>query len=113
MIDLAEGRVRVVHLIGEACRSWGGFQVIGHGVPMQSVEEVGAQSRRLFALPTAEKLKVKRMPGEFTGYGNGAVVNSETLNEEYYSEAITLAYRSSDAAMVSGKLWPEGNPAFR
>lgn len=112
VIDMEEGRERMVAQVEAACRSWGGFQVINHGVAMRTADDARAQSRLLFALPTAQKLKAKRMPGEFTGYGNGAVVNSETLNSEYYSEAITLGYRTSDAASISGKLWPQGNPAF-
>ena len=113
VIDLAEGRECIVSQIGAACRHWGGFQVINHGVSTQRVDEARAQSRRFFALPTSTKLKAKRMPGEFTGYGNGAVVNSETLNTEFYCEAITLGYRSSDAASITDKVWREGNPAFR
>ncbi|KAG0602996.1 hypothetical protein M758_10G057500 [Ceratodon purpureus] len=113
VIDMAQGRDHIAEHLGAACKAWGCFQLINHGVAMKCVEDAREQSRLFFALPTAHKLQVKRMPGQFTGYGNGAVVNSEALNEEYYSEALTLGYRSSDAESIGGKLWPDGNPEFR
>lgn len=113
VIDFTSPRPQIVQQIAQACRTWGGFQVLHHGVPTETVSNARAQSRALFALPTGYKLRAKRMPGGFSGYGNGAVVNAETLNEEYYSEAITLGYGSDDAVSIGRKVWPgDGNPEF-
>ncbi|CAH9125834.1 unnamed protein product [Cuscuta epithymum] len=46
--------------IGEACRNWGFFQVINHGVPSEIREKMELASRQFFALTREEKRKVRR-----------------------------------------------------
>ncbi|XP_009797505.1 protein DOWNY MILDEW RESISTANCE 6 [Nicotiana tabacum] len=59
VIDMGCGdRNLIVHQIGEACRLYGFFQVINHGVPKNLVEEMLEIGREFFRLPVEEKLKL-------------------------------------------------------
>ena len=58
-------------LVGEisnACKEWGFFQVINHGVSLECREKIELASRKFFALPKEEKMKVKRNEVNFIGY---------------------------------------------
>ncbi|OIT33606.1 PREDICTED: protein DMR6-LIKE OXYGENASE 2-like [Nicotiana attenuata] len=46
--------------IGDACKNWGFFQVINHGVPSTCRENIEKASRGFFLQPTEEKRKVSR-----------------------------------------------------
>ncbi|GFY91624.1 2-oxoglutarate (2OG) and Fe(II)-dependent oxygenase superfamily protein [Actinidia rufa] len=54
--------------IGEACKNWGFFQVINHGVPLEKREKLELASREFFAQSTEEKSKVKRDEVNVLGY---------------------------------------------
>ncbi|KAK9118309.1 hypothetical protein Scep_016402 [Stephania cephalantha] len=56
-------------LVSHACETWGVFQVVNLGVPGSSLQNIKAQVRSLFCLPSKHKLKVTRLPGSFFGYG--------------------------------------------
>ncbi|KAK7317069.1 hypothetical protein RJT34_00993 [Clitoria ternatea] len=59
IIDLAsENRTEIAHEIGEACRSYGFFQVINHGVSLEAVEEMRDAAHGFFNLPVEEKVKL-------------------------------------------------------
>ncbi|XXG85249.1 hypothetical protein AAC387_Pa11g0360 [Persea americana] len=47
--------------IGAACREWGFFQVINHGVPPNSKRELNPPPKKFFALSPEEKCKVGAM----------------------------------------------------
>lgn len=53
-----EERARVADEIGAACRNVGFFYVTNHGVPQELIDRVFGQSRRFFALPDDEKMRV-------------------------------------------------------
>ncbi|XP_059314096.1 protein DMR6-LIKE OXYGENASE 2-like [Lycium ferocissimum] len=50
----------LVSEIGDACKNWGFFQVINHGVPSTCRENIERASREFFLQPTEEKRKVSR-----------------------------------------------------
>ncbi|OMO74178.1 2-oxoglutarate-dependent dioxygenase [Corchorus capsularis] len=54
--------------IGNACKTWGFFQVINHGVPFELRQRVEKVAKTFFDLPIEEKRKVKRDELNFTGY---------------------------------------------
>lgn len=58
----------LVTQIGDACKNWGFFQVINHGVPLELHENVELASKKFFAQPKGEKLKVKRDEMNSLGY---------------------------------------------
>ena len=68
VIDLRAPHETVVAAIAGACRDWGFFQVIGHGVPPGDIERVIATARAWFALPHEAKRQQLRSRDNPWGY---------------------------------------------
>ena len=77
MIDLSPSREkekdpsaldRLVKEIGSACKEWGFFQVINHGVPLDHRHKVEAAAREFFGESKEEKNKVRRDAVKVLGY---------------------------------------------
>ncbi|XAR66645.1 Thebaine 6-O-demethylase [Bertholletia excelsa] len=60
-----------------ACKDWGFFQLINHGVSSSLVEEVKVGIQEFFKLPVEEKKKFKQEAGDIEGYGQAFVVSEE------------------------------------
>ncbi|XP_021821349.1 protein DMR6-LIKE OXYGENASE 2-like [Prunus avium] len=60
-----EGLVRE---IGSACKDWGFFQVINHGVALDKREKIETAARKFFAQPLEEKRKIRRDEKIVVGY---------------------------------------------
>ena len=45
----------LVKEVGNACKDWGFFQVINHGVPMEKLQKIDDASRKFFAQSLEEK----------------------------------------------------------
>ncbi|CAB4320685.1 unnamed protein product [Prunus armeniaca] len=58
----------VVREIGNACRDWGFFQVINHGVSLDKLLKIEVVARKFFALPLEEKRKIMRDEKNILGY---------------------------------------------
>lgn len=58
----------IVWEIGNACRKWGFFQVINHGVPLELSKRMVKMAKEFFDQPIEEKKKVKRDEGNSMGY---------------------------------------------
>ncbi|XP_047174531.1 jasmonate-induced oxygenase 2-like [Vigna umbellata] len=59
---------RLVKEIGSACKEWGFFQVINHGVPLNLRENIEKASRMFFSQSLEEKRKVSRDERNAMGY---------------------------------------------
>ncbi|KAA3476843.1 protein SRG1-like [Gossypium australe] len=60
-----------------ACKEWGFFQLINHGVSPSLVEKMKMETQEFFNLPMEEKKKVWQKPDEVEGYGQAFVVSEE------------------------------------
>ncbi|KAL5562499.1 hypothetical protein UlMin_032246 [Ulmus minor] len=58
----------LVREIGSACKEWGFFQVINHGVPLEKRWKIELAARKFFAQPLEEKRKVRRDEVKVLGY---------------------------------------------
>ncbi|ONH91446.1 hypothetical protein PRUPE_8G115100 [Prunus persica] len=58
----------VVREIGNACKEWGFFQVINHGVLLDKHKKIEAAARKFFAQPLEEKRKITRDENSLFGY---------------------------------------------
>ncbi|GJU36792.1 zinc finger, CCHC-type containing protein [Tanacetum coccineum] len=60
-----QGLVDQVH---DACKNWGFFQVINHGVPIERCEQLMSVAKKFFDQPVEEKRKVMRNEANPLGY---------------------------------------------
>ncbi|MCL7041971.1 hypothetical protein MKW94_021105 [Papaver nudicaule] len=102
VIDLSDPINSVKGQIGRACESWGVFQITNHGVPMNLLEKVQAEGKRLFSLPLQQKLKAARSPDGISGYGVARI--SSFFPKLMWSEGFTIAGSVVDHAR---QLWPQ------
>ncbi|CAI9094431.1 OLC1v1030172C1 [Oldenlandia corymbosa var. corymbosa] len=96
-----------VELIGHACEDWGAFQLTNHGISTNLIDEVESQARRLFVLPTIEKLKVLRSTDGMTGYGASRMAQS--FPKLLWHEGFTIMGSPLHHAQ---QLWPHDHQVF-
>ncbi|XP_043726232.1 gibberellin 3-beta-dioxygenase 1-like [Telopea speciosissima] len=105
VVDLTDPNV--VDLVGRACQEWGVFQVINHGIPMGLIKETESEARRLFSLPTDQKLKALRSPDGPTGYGLARI--ARFFDKLMWHEGFTMRGSPIEDAR---KLWPDNYTTF-
>ncbi|KAM0062097.1 putative oxoglutarate/iron-dependent dioxygenase, non-hem dioxygenase domain-containing protein [Helianthus debilis subsp. tardiflorus] len=110
----------LVDQICEASRDWGFFQVINHGVPIESRERVFTASKRFFDQSVEEKRKVKRDEANPLGYYD----TEHTKNVRDWKEVFDFtvdpplvipAYESGDEEtfLEYHNQWPQHPPELR
>ncbi|XP_027089758.1 probable 2-oxoglutarate-dependent dioxygenase At5g05600 [Coffea eugenioides] len=111
---------RLVSEIGDASQKWGFFQVINHGVPLECQEKIELGSRKFFALPKEEKLKVRRTGAGLLGY----VDAENTKNVRDWKEVFDFVLKKPTLVAASDEpddeevreltnQWPQNPPEFR
>ncbi|KAJ4899516.1 2-oxoglutarate (2OG) and Fe(II)-dependent oxygenase superfamily protein [Raphanus sativus] len=60
-----------------ACKEWGFFQLVNHGMDSKFLDKVKSEIQDLFNLPMEEKTKLWQQPGEIEGFGQAFVVSEE------------------------------------
>ncbi|KAJ0031463.1 hypothetical protein Pint_12738 [Pistacia integerrima] len=105
VIDLNDPQV--TQLIGHACETWGAFQLVNHGIPLNLLKDAESETRRLFSLPTRQKLKVLRAPGGTTGYGIARI--TPFFAKYMWHEGFTIIGSPFDHAK---QLWPHDHAQF-
>ncbi|XP_077249525.1 protein SRG1-like [Tasmannia lanceolata] len=60
-----------------ACKEWGFFQLVNHGVDSWLVEKMKRETQEFFGLPLEEKKRVWQHAEEVEGYGQHFVVSEE------------------------------------
>lgn len=63
--------------LDSACREWGFFQLVNHGVSSSLVEKVKREIEVFFKLPKEEKEKFAQKDGEVEGLGQAFVMSEE------------------------------------
>ncbi|KAI4329292.1 hypothetical protein L6164_021575 [Bauhinia variegata] len=107
---LAEENVPVVDLkdpnapklIGHACKTWGVFQIINHGIPTTLLDDIERTGNTLFSLPPHQKLKAARSPEGVSGYGVARI--SSFFQKLMWSEGFTIAGSPLEHFR---QLWPQ------
>ncbi|KAL2318315.1 hypothetical protein Fmac_032191 [Flemingia macrophylla] len=105
IIDLMDPNA--MELIGLACEKWGAFQLKNHGIPLRVIEEFEEETKRLFALPTARKMKALRSAAGATGYGRARI--SPFFPKHMWHEGFTIMGSPFDDAK---KIWPNDHAQF-
>ena len=94
--------------IAAACRDWGFFQVLNHGVSSQLVQETWSQTRAFFTQPTAVKEQSLRTRENPWGYYN----NELTKNQRDKKEVFDYTTDGLDPIYQAENRWPEMSPEF-
>ncbi|KAM7505896.1 hypothetical protein LguiB_004800 [Lonicera macranthoides] len=63
--------------LDSACKQWGFFQLIKHGVSSSVVEKVKMETQEFFKLPMEEKKRYWQKEGDIEGFGQAFVVSEE------------------------------------
>lgn len=88
-----------------ACREWGFFQVINHGIPQGVIDTMLAEAHSFFAQSTGFKRRILRTPENPWGfYDRELTKNVRDLKE---------IYDFGPADGVIKPQWPRGMPGFR
>ena len=98
-----------VHAIAQACREWGFFQVINHGVSQSLIDAVWQKTRHFFDQPTPVKEAVMRTRENPWGYYN----NELTKNQRDKKEVFDYTTGGRDSIYASENRWPSADPRFR
>ncbi|XP_022763328.1 probable 2-oxoglutarate-dependent dioxygenase At5g05600 [Durio zibethinus] len=110
----------LVSEIRNACRDWGFFQVINHGVPLEQRQKLEKAARKFFAQPLEAKLKVRRDELQVSGYYD----TEHTKNVRDWKEVfdfsvhnptiVPASTRPDDKEVVEWhNQWPEYPPELR
>lgn len=95
--------------IATACREWGFFQVVNHGIPQELIEKEWQQTRKFFAQPMAAKEAIMRTRGNPWGYYN----NELTKNQRDKKEVFDFTTDGADPIYAAENRWPDGLDEFR
>ncbi|XP_057732094.1 gibberellin 3-beta-dioxygenase 1-like [Arachis stenosperma] len=91
----------VPKLIGNACKTWGVFQVVNHGIPMSLFRDIQQTGQALFSCSTHQKLKAARTPDGVSGYGRARI--SSFFPKLMWSECFTIVESPLEHFI---QLWP-------
>ncbi|KAH9656321.1 Fe2OG dioxygenase domain-containing protein [Citrus sinensis] len=106
--------------IGNACKNWGFFQVINHGVPSDKRRSLENMARKFFEQPLEEKRKVRRDEKKVVGYYD----TEHTKNVRDWKEVFDFVVKSPCLMPASSdpedkeiaetyNQWPDYPPEFR
>ncbi|KAL9266068.1 2-oxoglutarate-Fe(II) type oxidoreductase hxnY-like protein [Drosera capensis] len=122
-IDLSEPDIHAsVSLLKQACLDCGFFYLINHGISQELMDEVSAQSKKFFSLPTDEKMRVLKNKNSrgYTPLFDQRLGPSDQVNgdykEGYYIGVETLADHSKAQGPFCGpNVWPDADllPGWR
>ncbi len=127
VIDLGESRRTpdesapdsVVDQIAAACRDWGFFQVVDHGVPAELLERVWSEARSFFELPRSLKLAIERSAENPRGYYDRELTKNARDLKEVFDFGYVLRPDLPDdhpdnRAPIDGfNQWPVEAPSLR
>ncbi|XP_051186370.1 S-norcoclaurine synthase 1-like [Lolium perenne] len=104
-----EDRAEEAARLRMACEDWGFFQVVSHGIPEETMEEMKRSVMGFFALPLPEKQALAQEPGGIEGYGQAFVVSEEQKldwADMFYLVTQPPSYRHL-------RLWPSNPSTFK
>ena len=97
----------VTEAVAAACREWGFFQVVNHGVRPELMRAAREAWRGFFRRPLAEKQSYANSPRTYEGYGSRLGVQKGAVLDwgDYF-----FLYLAPEAAKSQAKFWP-ANPS--
>uniref|UniRef100_A0A0D9VVK9 Fe2OG dioxygenase domain-containing protein n=1 Tax=Leersia perrieri TaxID=77586 RepID=A0A0D9VVK9_9ORYZ len=102
--ELAEAEIAK---LGSACRNWGFFQLVNHGVDEQVVNEMKDSTLRFFSMPLESKKMVEIQDNGFEGYGH----HFSRLGKLDWAESLILLTQPNEDR--NPDMWPTNPSSFR
>ncbi|XP_047063290.1 gibberellin 3-beta-dioxygenase 1-like [Lolium rigidum] len=108
VVDMADATDGAIAAVARAAEEWGGFLLVGHGVPIELLARVEEQIKRLFARPASEKERAARGEGFKNGYGVPpyALYFSKLMWSEGYT------FSAADVRSEFRRIWPDGGDDY-
>ncbi|KAK9186586.1 hypothetical protein WN944_017974 [Citrus x changshan-huyou] len=106
---LANGDEDELKKLDSACKDWGFFQLVNHGIAEKVLQDMKAAVAAFFELPRDEKLKYAMAANDLQGYGQGFVVSE--LQKLDWCDLIMLITHPPNLRKM--KLWPTTVPGFK
>ncbi|XP_074576711.1 jasmonate-induced oxygenase 1-like [Curcuma longa] len=107
--DAASGDAATVKAIAEACREWGFFQAVNHGVSPGLLRRAREVWRGFFHLPMEEKQRHANSPMTYEGYGSRLGIQKGAIldwGDYYFLHFLPLC-------LMSHHKWPALPPTLR
>lgn len=102
-------REAVLKRVSEACREWGFFQVVNHGVSHELMKSAKEVWREFFDLPLEVKEDYANSPTTYEGYGSRLGVNKGAILD--WSDYFFLHYMPP--SLRNQAKWPALPPSLR
>jgi isopenicillin N synthase-like dioxygenase len=107
VIDICELKHEAtLALLDEACRDWGFFQVVNHGIPAEVIAGSFSAAHAFFALPLGSKRRISRTRDNPWGFYDRELTRNVRDWKQIYD------YGPADGAGIRPQ-WPQGLPHFR
>ena len=112
VIDIAQlDRGKTLRALDEACREWGFFQVVGHGIEEATSSALQRQMQLFFAQPIAAKRAISRTAANPWGFFDRELTKNTVDWKQVYD--VGPADDSDDGIGVIKPQWPRALPAFK
>ncbi len=98
-----------IEAIARACRDWGFFQVVNHGIVPELIDEVWQNTRTFFQQSADSKESILRSRENPWGYYNNELTKNQRDKKEvfdYTTDGVDPIYRSNNR-------WPDSIDGFR
>ena len=95
--------------IAEACKTWGFFQIVNHGIGTEQVRDLWQQTQEFFKLSTEAKLEVERSKDNPWGFFNREL----TKNQLDKKEVFDFTRPGIDPIYQRSNRWPSIPAGFR
>ncbi|CAI0409265.1 unnamed protein product, partial [Linum tenue] len=92
-----------------ACKNWGFFQVMNHGVAEELIRKMKVDVQEFFSQPLQEKMVCAQLPNDIEGYGQAFVVSEEQKLD--WGDMLFILTRPVDGRRM--KFWPRIPSSFR
>ncbi|KAK8520760.1 hypothetical protein V6N13_076895 [Hibiscus sabdariffa] len=92
-----------------ACKDWGFFQIINHGVADEIIEQMKTDAQEFFDLPLEEKMVCAQVQGHIEGYGQVFVVSENQKLD--WSDMLFLI--GQPVHLRDTRFWPTNPSSFR
>jgi isopenicillin N synthase-like dioxygenase len=110
VIDISKLDEATLAEIDAACRHWGFFQIVGHGIPERDVAEVLGLMTQFFALPLERKRSIERTVDNPWGFYDREL----TKNRRDWKEILDIGTDGTPGPFAAARVqWPEDPPGFR